>query len=156
MCVKGSISPAFYSSLCASRFRSFWCKAQSIIVGHNFKYFTQVVLDAIQMVKMNGIYLCFVPYEINTFQFHQNFMSSFFANILLPKNYKHKLKAQKSWAKAARKMLVKLTHGYFHLTERRGCFGHSNDSRGRNFTRQIHGHVQRTFQSKSQTTFNGP
>jgi len=37
-------------------------------------------------------------------QFHEHFTSSFFANFLLPKNYKHKLWAQKSFAK---KLLLK-------------------------------------------------
>ena len=32
-------------------------------------------------------------------QFHQHFMSSYFANFLLPKNFKHKLQVQKSCAK---------------------------------------------------------
>ncbi len=43
-------------------------------------------------------------------QFHQHFTSSFCLNILLPKNYKAKLKLEKSCAKGLRKMLMTLTH----------------------------------------------
>ncbi len=41
--------------------------------------------------------------------FHQHFTSSFWANIFLPKNFKAKLRLEKSWPKFAHKTMMKLT-----------------------------------------------
>ncbi len=48
--------------------------------------------------------------EIDTrCRFHQHFTSSFWANIFLPKNFKAKLRLEKSWPKFAHKTMMKLT-----------------------------------------------